>query len=220
VSADAPARMAWCLSCGRPAYSAMPSIDARHPLVRCVRTNDDDKERGCGTVPGTYDRAEAEAADLRRRQQRATKRHPEHIASGRRSANCLTCDTDPPPDRATIHRYAEITDRLHLASHLELSHADRRMRTNLYRRDLRADLAAHRELHDAALARPDVAVGAAVVLDGVKYRVRQITELGLELAAASPAWRRAPIVRSLPSRTRLEYDAAAGAWRLGPLGAG
>lgn len=62
--------------------------------------------------------------------------------------------------------------------------------------------------------------GSAVVVDGVKYRVRELIAFRdspapatVRLVEAGPSWRRSPIVRSV-GVDRLELDGVVGVWRV------
>lgn len=56
-------------------------------------------------------------------------------------------------------------------------------------------------------------VGDAVVLDGVKHRIRAIGQLAA-LAEAGPGWQRSATVRTVPV-DRLYWDPLPGVWRVG-----
>ena len=63
---------------------------------------------------------------------------------------------------------------------------------------------------------PKPALGEAVVDDGTKYRIREVTEIGqtaiASLAAAGPSWKRTPIVANADLH-QLEWDRVASVWR-------
>jgi len=145
-------RAVYCLKCGRPGSIAAMSLDVRHPIITCRRIENDGSEKGCGRQPGTYDLAEADGILRERRRDRATAAHDKHVSFKRRSADCRICETDPPPSRATIHRYEPITSKWRIASHLEFSHADRTLLNKLTRLSASELADYHRKVHDVALA--------------------------------------------------------------------
>jgi hypothetical protein len=59
---------------------------------------------------------------------------------------------------------------------------------------------------------PTPAIGDAVVDDGIKYRIRQLTPHAAHLAEAGPSWRRGPII-ALADPGRLVWDKVPALWR-------
>lgn len=78
------------------------------------------------------------------------------------------------------------------------------------------ELNRQRDIRRRTADAPALGVGDAVVDDGVKYRVREITEIGqtamAQLAAAGPSWKRTAIVRNADVH-QLEWDRVAAVWR-------
>ena len=72
------------------------------------------------------------------------------------------------------------------------------------------------EVAPARRADPVPAPGDALVDDGAKYRIREITEIGAtaiaQLAAAGPSWKRTPVVAATDVH-QLAWDRVAAVWR-------
>lgn len=151
--AEVPTRLAFCTRCGRSAPIIREGLDPRYPIVHCSRVDPQGDETGCGDRPAMFDQEAAQELIEQRRAIRITKRHDEHVRGKKRNALCLQCAIDPPPDRATIHRYVPIAGKFRIASHLEFSHADRAMLPRLALRPESELILHHRKLHDDALAR-------------------------------------------------------------------
>lgn len=118
-------RAAYCLRCARPAESWAASMDRRYPLVTCRWTDDEGKQHGHGTLPGTHDRADARASADEYHRQNVLRHHSVHLATGRAHPDCAACDRKPPPSRATIHPYQPLATLPAAMRHLEYQHHDR-----------------------------------------------------------------------------------------------
>ncbi len=81
----------YCLLCGRPARFRGRALDPSRPLVACRYTTPDGKEHSHGTLPGTYDQAEAQALIDARLARRRLADHAHGKHDGKPRPECPPC---------------------------------------------------------------------------------------------------------------------------------
>ena len=74
------------------------------------------------------------------------------------------------------------------------------------------DAAASRRI-DKKLGRPTPDVGDAVVVDGLKHRIRAVDGGSVELSVSGPNWKRSPVVSTVAA-SALRWDAIPEVWRV------